>query len=147
MMNQNPLPSKKHNTMSLKNTVLPILLSTIWISLCEFLRNQFWLFSYWTDHYIAMGLNFPAEPLNGAVWGIWALVFSIVIYIVSKRFSLLQATLLLWVAGFVMMWLVTGNMGVLPFKILYFAVPLSVVEVFGAVWIMKRLSTSRDVEN
>jgi hypothetical protein len=127
-----------------KNIVLPVLLATIWISLSEFARNQFWLSSYWTEHYKNMGLVFPAEMINGAIWGIWALVFSILIFFISKKYSLLHTTLITWVAGFVLMWLVIGNMNVLPFRILYFAVPLSMLEVFVAAWIITKLSERKE---
>ena len=36
--------------MSMKKTVVPILLATIWIGLSEFLRNQLLFKSYWTEH-------------------------------------------------------------------------------------------------
>ncbi|MCB0424973.1 MAG: hypothetical protein KDD13_10080, partial [Mangrovimonas sp.] len=68
---------------TLKNTILPILLATVWISISEFVRNEFLLKSYWTDHYESMGLIFPSESINGAVWGIWSLCFAIGIYIIS----------------------------------------------------------------
>ena len=126
-----------------KKTLLPILLATIWISISEFARNQFWLISYWTEKYSNMGMVFPAETINGAVWGIWAFVFAVLIFILSKKYSLFQTTLITWVAGFVMMWLVIGNMDVLPFRILYFTVPLSMFEVFIAVWIIFKLSVNK----
>lgn len=123
----------------LKKTLLPVLLATIWISLSEFIRNEFLFKSYWTDHYRELRLVFPSEPANGAIWGIWSLSFAIVIFIISKRFSLLQTTLLTWFAGFVLMWLATGNLGVLPLNLLYFAIPLSLLEAFVAAVIIKKL--------
>ena len=124
----------------IKKTILPILLATVWISISEFVRNEFFLKSYWTDHYESMGLIFPSDPVNGAVWGIWSLCFAIGIYIISQKFSLVQTTLLSWLFGFVLMWLVTGNMNVLPFGILPFAIPLSILEAFGAVFIIKMIA-------
>jgi hypothetical protein len=126
-----------------RKTVLPILLVTIWISISEFTRNQLILISYWTKHYKDMDLVFPAKMINGAIWGIWSLVFSVLIFFISKKFSLFQTTLIAWVAGFVLMWLVIGNMSVLPFRILYFAIPLSIIEVFVAAWITVKLSVSK----
>jgi hypothetical protein len=126
----------------LKTTIFPILSATIWISLSEFVRNEFFLKSYWTNHYESMGLVFPSEPINGAVWGIWSLCFAIAIYIISKKFSIMQTTFLAWLVGFVLMWMVVGNMGVLPFKILFFAFPLSMLETFLAAWIIKKLSNT-----
>jgi len=49
--------------------MLPILLSTVWIGISEFVRNEFLLKYYWTRHYEGFGLVFPAEPINGALWG------------------------------------------------------------------------------
>lgn len=128
----------------LKKTILPILLATVWISISEFVRNSFVLHHYWIEHYENLGLIFPEEPINGAVWGIWSLCFAIGIYIISKKFTLLQTTFLSWFIGFVLMWLVTGNMGVLPFGILPFAVPLSLLEAFLASWIIYKLSETKE---
>ncbi len=124
----------------MKKTVLPILLSTIWISLSEFVRNELIVKSYWTDHYEKLRLVFPSEPINGIVWGIWSLCFAIAIYVISKKFSLIQTTFLAWFVGFVLMWVVIWNMGVLPTGLLLFAIPLSLLESFVASLIIKRLT-------
>jgi hypothetical protein len=123
-----------------KKIILPILLATTWISISEFARNEFLLKSYWTNHYEKLGLVFPSEPINGAVWGIWSLCFAIAVFIIAKKFSLLQTTLLSWFVGFVLMWISSGNMGVLPFGILPFAIPLSFLEAFLASLIVKKIS-------
>ena len=121
----------------LKNTILPIFFATAWISVSEFVRNEFLLNSYWTEHYNSKGLVFPSEPVNGAVWGIWSLCFAVSIYIISKKFNLYETFLLSWFVGFVLMWLVIGNMGVLPYRLLYLAIPLSLLETFLAAFIIK----------
>ena len=126
--------------MKMKKTVLPILLATIWISVSEFVRNEFIAKSYWTGHYEKLNLVFPAEPINGAIWGVWSLLFAIAIFIISKKFSLLQTTFLSWFVGFVLMWVVAWNLGVLPVGILIIAVPLSLLEAFVASVIIKKLS-------
>jgi len=127
--------------ITMKKAVLPILLSTIWISISEFARNEFIVKSYWTSHYEKLGLVFPSEPINGAVWGIWSLCFAISIFIIAKKFSLIQTTFLSWFVGFVLMWVVTWNMGVLPTGLLLFAVPLSILESFVASLIIKKISS------
>jgi hypothetical protein len=124
----------------MKKTVLPIILATVWISISEFVRNEFIVKSYWTGHYEKLGLVFPAEPINGAIWGLWSLLFAVTIFIVSKKFSLLQTTFLSWFAGFVLMWVAIGNLGVLPIGLLIFAVPLSLLEAYVASVIIKKLS-------
>jgi hypothetical protein len=124
----------------LRTTILPVLAATAWISVSEFVRNEFLLKSLWTTHYQGLGLTFPAAPSNGAVWGLWSLLFAILIYILLRRFELVHAALAAWLAGFVMMWVVIGNLGVLPYGILAYAVPLSLVETYVAAWIIQKLS-------
>ncbi len=130
----------------MRKTVLPLLLSTIWISVSEFVRNEFIVKSYWIEHYEKLGITFPSEPVNGAFWGIWSLFYAISIFIVSKKFNLIQTTFLSWFFGFVLMWIVVWNMGVFPPSILVFALPLSLIEAFLAGYIIKRLSYHKDIE-
>lgn len=124
----------------MKNNILAIVLATIWINISEFVRNEFLLNSNWMNHYKNLGLTFPDESINGALWGIWGLVFAICIYFISKKFSLIETTILCWVLAFVLTWIVTGNLGVLPLSILYIAIPLSLLEVFFATFIIKKTS-------
>ena len=125
-----------------RNTILPILAATIWISISEFVRNELLLKSYWVAHYQDLGLIFPSDPVNGAVWGLWSLLFAIGIFIISRRFSLWETTLLAWFLGFVLMWVVLWNMDVLPLGILLFAIPLSLLEAFLAALIMDKFPRS-----
>lgn len=122
-----------------RKIILPIFLATVWISISEFVRNEFLLKTYWTDHYANMGLIFPSEPINGAIWGLWSLCFAISIYILAQKFTLTQTTFIAWFVGFVFMWIVIGNMNVLPFGILPFAIPLSILEAFLASLIVKKV--------
>lgn len=128
--------------MKLKENLLALLLATGWIGLSEFVRNELFLKYLWENHYQSLGLVFPDEIVNAAVWGLWSLCLAVLIFIVRKKFSLFQTTFIVWFAGFVLMWIVIGNMNVLPFEILWYAVPLSLLEVFVAVFIIKKLSFS-----
>ena len=125
---------------TIKKIIIPILLATVWISISEFVRNELLFKTYWIDHYKSLGIVFPSRPINGLIWGIWSLLFAIAIFIISKKFSLIQATLLSWFVGFVLMWVTIGNLGVLPFDILYFAIPLSVLEAFIACLIIRKMT-------
>ncbi len=125
---------------SFKKFIFPIFSATIWISFSEFIRNEVLLKSYWTDHYNKLGLVFPSEAINGAVWGFWSLLFAVAIFIISKKFSFLETIFLSWFIGFVLMWVVLGNMGVLPDGLLYSALPLSLLEVIIATFIIDKLN-------
>jgi hypothetical protein len=124
----------------LKRTIIPVLAATIWISISEFIRNEFLVKSLWVKHYEQLGMVFPSEPINGAVWGLWSLLFAIAIFIISKKFRLIETAILSWLVGFVMMWVVIGNMGVMPGGLLLYAVPLSLLEAYLASFIIHKLS-------
>lgn len=119
----------------MNKTIISILIVGVWISASEFFRNNILFNSYWVSHFQNLGITFPNQPKNGLVWLFWSLGYSFFIYILSKRFSLFHNTLLSWFVGFVLMWLVIGNLGVLPFQILVYAVPLSLLETFVAAYI------------
>jgi len=124
----------------LRTAVLPILAASLWISISEFLRNEIIIKSYWISHYEKMGIKFPSEPLNGAVWGIWSVMFAVTVFIISKKFSFIHTALFSWYIGFVLMWVVIGNLGVLPEGLLLVAVPLSLLESFIAAFIIRKLA-------
>lgn len=124
---------------TLQNTIA-ILLATFWIGMSEFVRNQLLFINTWKDHFNSLGLTFPSEPINGIIWMIWSLVFAVTIFFLSKKLSFVELVIISWIYGFVMMWLVIGNLLVLPSKILVFAVPLSVVEVVVANFIIYKLT-------
>jgi len=125
----------------MRNIILPVLLAAVWISISEFVRNEFLVKSFWTDHYKTLGLIFPSAPVNGALWGLWSLLFAVAIFIIARRFTLVQTTFLSWFVAFVMMWVVIGNLDVLPYGLLLFGIPLSILESFIAALIIKKLHT------
>lgn len=123
--------------------LLGILAATVWISLSEFVRNEWLLKHFWVNHYKALGLEFPSAPVNGMIWGLWSFCLAIGIFYLLKRLSVWQSVAIAWWMGFVMMWLVTGNMMVLPLGILFYAIPLSMLEVAVAAAILRKLSSDR----
>jgi len=123
--------------MKVAKTIFPVFLATLWISLSEFARNEFFVKSFWISHYQGLGLTFPSAPVNGAVWGLWSLLFAVAVFIIAKKFTLVQTTFLSWLVSFVMMWVVIGNLGVLPSGMLWYSVPLSILESFVAALIVK----------
>jgi heme-degrading monooxygenase HmoA len=121
-----------------RTETLPILLAAVWIGVSEFFRNQFLLKSLWVNHYDNLGLTFPSDPVTGAVWGIWSLMLSVAIFYLSKKFTLWQTTFLSWFTAIAMMWLVLGNLNVLPHRLMLYSLPFSILETFVATWIVKR---------
>ena len=120
--------------------IIAIILTGIWVNASEFFRNEVLLKTYWINHYRSLGMTFPSEPLNGMIWVAWGFLFAIAIYIISRKFNLIQTTLVSWFMAFVLMWIVTWNLNVLPSAILIYAVPLSLLEAFIGSYICIKMS-------
>ena len=123
--------------------IMAVILTGIWVNASEFFRNEVLLKKYWIDHYQSLGMTFPSEPKNGMIWVAWGFLFAIAIYIISKKFNLIQTTLISWFMAFVLMWVVTWNLNVLPSAILIYAVPLSLLEAFIGSYICIKMSPNR----
>jgi hypothetical protein len=74
------------------------------------------------------------------VWVAWGFLFAIAIFLISRKFSLVQTTLISWLTAFVLMWIVVWNLNVLPGAILIYAVPLSLLEAFIGSYICRKIS-------
>ncbi len=123
-----------------KNTILPILIVGIWINISEIIRWELLIKSFWVKHYVGINLVFPNDPINGIIWVLWGFLIAIVIYILSKIFTVLQTTLLSWFVVFVSLWIVLWNINMLPKNILWYVVPLSFFEVFVGAFLSKKLN-------
>lgn len=124
----------------MSRNVSAILAAGLWINASEFLRNEVILKGFWVAHYKTLGLTFPDSAVNGMLWIVWGFVCAITIFAISRRFALAGATALAWTIAFVMMWIVTFNLDVLPPALLAFAVPLSILEIFVATLICRKLA-------
>jgi hypothetical protein len=120
--------------------VLAVALAGVWVNLCEFVRNQVLFLPQWQAHFRDMGLVFPAQPVNAMLWVVWSFLLAGMAFAVSRRFGLWQTTFIVWVAAFVMMWVVIWNLAVLPVGILPIAVPFSFIEALGAAFICRKLA-------
>ncbi len=79
--------------------ILAVALTGIWVNASEFVRNEVLLKTYWVDHYRSLRMTFPSEPQNGMMWIAWGLLFAIAIYFISRKFNLIQTTLISLVYG------------------------------------------------
>jgi len=121
-------------------SIVAVVLTGIWVNASEFFRNEILLKTYWIDHYQSLGMTFPSAPKNGMIWVAWGFLLAIAIYLISRRFNLIQTALISWLMAFVLMWVVTLNLNILPSAILIYAVPLSLLEVFIGSYICIKIS-------
>ena len=115
-----------------------ILLAGVWITISEFVRNEVLFKSSWTDHYRVLNLTFETKPLNGFLWVVWSMLFAWVLSQLREKFSMRESMAIGWTAAFVMMWITAYNLQVLPIGLLMIAVPLSLLEIFVALKIVRQ---------
>jgi hypothetical protein len=123
----------------MKINIMALIISGAWISLSEFVRNELLFKSYWINKYAGIGLHFPSEPVNNALWGVWSFLLAGAIVFLTAKLRFLETIVVAWTMAFVMMWLVVGNLNVLPLRLLLFAVPLSLLEVTIAALLSKKI--------
>ncbi|MFZ1289433.1 MAG: hypothetical protein WAR79_05055 [Melioribacteraceae bacterium] len=121
-----------------KKAIWQILLVSIWINISETLRWILFSKSYIDIHFEEANLVLPNGPLNNIIWLIWGIIIAVMIFIISKKFTILQTTFIIWIAVFVMHWLALWNFTVLPVKILWLVVPLSFIEVLVGALLYNR---------
>lgn len=107
-----------------KKAIWQILLVSLWINIFESLR---WVIFAKPDiemYFKAANHVLPNQPINNILWMVWGVIIAIMIFIISKRFKLLQTTFIVWITVYVMHWIALWNMAVLPINILWLAVPV-----------------------
>ncbi len=124
----------------LKKIILPIFLTGLWINISETIRWELAIKYYWIENHQNLGLVFPNEIVNIIIWVIWGFMFAFTIFVLSRKFTLIQTTLMSWFVAFVMMWFVVWNVGILPIGMLWINAPLSLLETFVGSLICKKLS-------
>jgi predicted neutral ceramidase superfamily lipid hydrolase len=122
------------------HSILAVIFTGLWVNVSEFIRNEILLKKFWVEHYQSLGMIFPSKPQNGMIWVAWGFLFAIAICLISRKFNLIQTTLISWFMAFVLMWVVTWNLNILPSAILIYAVPLSLLEAFIGSYICRKIS-------
>jgi hypothetical protein len=122
----------------MKRNILSTVFAGIWVTVSEFIRNEFLFKNYWITHYNSLGLDFVTLPVNGIMWMVWSFLFAYLLYRLLHHFSLWDAVCIGWMFAFLLMWITVYNLQVLPLGLLLFAVPLSILETLVAGLIIKK---------
>ncbi len=122
----------------MKKSLVSIVLSTLWITISEFLRNEILFKNYWVGHFQSLGLKFETLPVNGILWMAWSGLLALVLAKLLTKFPFRESVLTVWLMAFVMMWMTIFNLQVLPLTLLVAAVPLSLIEVIVAALIVAK---------
>lgn len=124
----------------MKKALLSIIIAGIWIAISEFIRNELLFNAYWTAHFDSLGLIFVTLTINGILWMAWSFLLAFLIYMLLTKFSFRETLVISWIFAFLMMWITAYNLQVLPLSLLLFAVPLSIIEVWVASFIITKIS-------
>jgi hypothetical protein len=128
-----------------QKAIWQILLVSIWINIFETLRWMLFAKPEIDMHFQAVNLVLPNEPINNLLWLIWGIIIAVMIFIVSKKFKVLQTTFIVWITVYVMHWIALWNMAVLPINILWLAVPLTFINVLIGVLISKYFHNKENI--
>ena len=127
-------------------TIWQIFLVSIWINIFETLRWMLFAKPEIDMHFKAANLVLPNEPINNLLWLIWGIIIAVMIFIVSKKFKVLQTTFIVWITVYVMHWIALWNMAVLPINILWLAVPLTFINVLVGALISKYFQSKEKIQ-
>lgn len=123
----------------MKKFLLAAIVAGVWINISEFLRNELLLKNLWITHFESIGLVFPSSLNHNLVWLLWGFLLAASLVYMRRRMSFMATTAIGWVMAFAMMWLVMGNLNVLPEQLLPVALPWSLIEIAGAVFIARKI--------
>jgi hypothetical protein len=131
-----------------KQFILTILIVSIWIDISEVFR-YFVIVKPMMQEYLSMLPG--AIPMNWivfAIWGIWDTILTTLVvfiyWLVAQRFgnnlmsTVISATTS-WALFFLLFWLGMVNMGLSPISVALIALPLSLLEMIVANWILSKL--------
>lgn len=131
--------------VNFKKVIWPILLVSLWVNIFETLRWISFAKPEIDMHFKAANLILPNEPINNILWLIWGIIIAVIIFIISKKFKVLQTTFVVWIIVYVTHWIALWNFSVLPISVLWLAVPLTFINVFvGALICSKFQSTENN---
>jgi hypothetical protein len=133
---------------NIKHFVLTTLIVSIWINISEVFR-YFIIVKPMMQEYLAMLPG--AIPMNWivfAIWGIWDTILTTLVvfiyWLVAQCFgnnlmsTIISATTS-WALFFLLFWLGMVNMGLSPISVALIALPLSLLEMIVASWILSKL--------
>jgi hypothetical protein len=122
--------------MGLKSSLTPIIAGWVWISGCEYGINQVWLKSQWDDYFGAIGVTYPGDITNLALWAGWCLAYAIAMRMMLARFGALFAGIITWILVFGLTMISLSNFGMMDTEMLKLFAMGSLAEAISAALVM-----------
>ena len=118
-------------------TIWLVIIISIWINIAETLRWILFAKPYFIKHFINRNIEPPGGALYLIIWFVWGILISVIIFFISKKFSLLKSTLIIWFAVFSGIWIMLFNLNVITVPILLILMSFCFVEILIGVLISK----------
>ncbi len=127
------------------STIWQIIIISIWINLAETLRWILFAKPYFINHFQNRNIEPPGGPLYLIIWIVWGILLSLIIFIISKKFSLLKSTLIIWFAVFSGIWIMLFNLKVITIPILLILMSFCFMEIFIGTLISKNFHNKEQI--
>ena len=120
-----------------KKAIWQVIIISIWINLAETIRWLVFAKPYFISHYQSMNLEPPGGPLYLIIWFVWGILLALFIYILSRKFKLLETAIIVWLSVYSGIWIMLFNLRLLSFQILAALAAFCFIEIFIGTLISK----------
>jgi len=135
-----------HNPISLRPFLITSLIAGLWINISEIFRYFVFVMPMMRSTFGQISNVAPMNLSVFAMWGIWDTILMVTVtgffWIAFDRFGnsllvVLKAAIFVWAGIFVILWLGLFNMNLAPISVLLVALPLALVEMIIAGFIVR----------
>ena len=120
-----------------KKAIWQVIILSIWINLAETIRWIAFSKPYFVNHTQNMNIEQPSGPLYLIIWFVWGVLLALLIYIISRKFSFIETTIIIWLSVYSGIWIMLFNQSLVTFPILIAIAAFCFIEIFVGSLISK----------
>ena len=120
-----------------KKAIWQVIILSIWINVAETIRWIVFAKPYFISQYQKMNIEPPSGPLYLIIWFAWGVLLALLIYIISRKFSLIETTIIIWLSVYSGIWIMLFNLSLVTFPILFTIAAFCFIEIFVGSLISK----------
>ncbi len=118
-------------------TIWLVIIISIWINAAETIRWILFAKPYFLKYFQNRNIEPPGGLLYLIIWLVWGILISVIIFNISKKFSLLKSTLIIWFAVFSGIWIMLFNLKVITIPVLLILMSFCFIAILIGVLISK----------
>lgn len=113
-----------------KKAIWQVIIISIWINVAETIRWLVFAKPSFLSHFQSLNIEPPGGPLYLIVWFGWGILLALLIYIIYKKFTLVETTIIVWLSVYSGMWIMLFNLRLLSFPMLAALAAFCFIEIF-----------------